>query len=97
MMIRPAADLQKDWESVSGYCKEFDEPVYLTEDGTGEFVLMSLSHYQSLKETLEIQGKVLSAEADFYKDGISYTPEEVDRMMREVIDGTATGQSEQAA
>jgi len=96
-MIRPVDDLQKDWKSISDYCKECNKPVYLTEEGVGGYALMSLTHYEDLKEMLHIQGAVLSAEADFYKDGISYTLEEVDQMMREVIDGAAAGQSEQAA
>ena len=89
MMIRPVSALQNDFKSLAAYCKEFDEPVFLTEDGAGEYVFMRMACYEKMNEMLTVQGKVLSAEADFYKDGTSYTLEEVDRMMREVIDAGA--------
>ena len=53
MMIRPVADLQNDWKGISGYCKEFNKPVYLTEDGTGDCVLMSMKQYNRLEQKLE--------------------------------------------
>ena len=96
MMIRSLDDLVNDRKAITDFCDEFNEPVYLTEGGRGKYALMSLTHYEDLKEMLDIQGAVLSSEADYYKDGISYTPEEVDRMLREVIDGR-TERSEQAA
>ena len=97
MMIRPAADLQKDWKGISDYCKEFNKPVYLTEDGAGEYVLLQLDRYEALLEEIDIVGKVLSSEADYYRDGISYSMDEVRQMLREVIDGAEDNSKESAA
>jgi PHD/YefM family antitoxin component YafN of YafNO toxin-antitoxin module len=97
MMIRPLDDLVNDRKSITDFCDQVNEPVFLTEDGRGKYALMSLAHYEDLKEMLDVQGAVLSAEADYYKDGIFYTLEEADQMMREAIDGATAKQSEQAA
>jgi len=87
MMTRPLSDLQNDWEAIYGYCKEYNEPVYLAETGKDGLVLMSQASYESRIEELQTTITVLEAEADYRKDGISYTWEEVDRMAREAIYG----------
>ena len=93
MEIRPVEELKSNLKSVTDYCMEFNQPVFLTENGKGKLVLMSMDQYEHINDQLDLTAALYEAEMQFYDGSKTYTTEEVDRMMREVIDGTA----EQAA
>ncbi|MCL2446434.1 MAG: type II toxin-antitoxin system Phd/YefM family antitoxin [Oscillospiraceae bacterium] len=88
-MIRPVEDLQKNFSDLRQYCKEFNKPVFLTEDGKGEFVLMSHEHYEAMQEELDLTVALFESQLEFAEDGKSYSMDEVDLMLREVIDEPA--------
>jgi len=88
-MIRPVEALRDDFKSIADFCNNSSKPVCLTENGEGAFVLMSLASYKARLEQIEEMETtiaVLESMLDYYEDGKSYTLEEVDQQLREVID-----------
>ena len=90
MMIRPRTALESDSErsEIFSYCREAQKPVFLTENGSGEFVLMSLESYEEQMEMLKLKADLFEAELDFHTNK-SYSLDEVSQMMKEIINGVA--------
>ena len=82
MMIRPASAIQNQsgYKALTDYCKQQRKPVFLTEDGEGDFVLMSREHYEGYNEMLKLRSMLLDAEDDI-RNGRVYTLGEVKAYM----------------
>jgi len=52
--IRPCADLRNNYNEISELCHEYSEPVFITKNGTGDLVVMSIETYESLAGRLEL-------------------------------------------
>ena len=77
MEIRPAASIQNDYRTMFAYCKQQRRPVFLTDEGEGEYVLMSKERYEAYNEMLKLRAKILEAELQ-YERGEYYTQDEVE-------------------
>lgn len=48
-MIRPVSDLRNNFAEISKYVHETDKPVFLTKNGRGSMVVMSMEAYEQNK------------------------------------------------
>jgi PHD/YefM family antitoxin component YafN of YafNO toxin-antitoxin module len=46
--ILPSSDLRNKYNEISGFCNMYNEPVFITKNGTGDLVLMSNAVYEEL-------------------------------------------------
>jgi prevent-host-death family protein len=63
-IIKPISDLRNKARSLSRLCRESGEPVYITKNGEGELVLMSLAAYERLEAQVNLFRQLEEAEAD---------------------------------
>ncbi len=81
--IRPSSDLRNKYNEISDYCHKTNNPVFLTKNGSGDLVVMSIERYELLtaKEELyrEIEKGLKSIE-----EGKCYTTEEVMKHLEEI-------------
>jgi prevent-host-death family protein len=63
-VIKPITDLRNKAKELSRLCHETGEPVYITKNGEGDMVLMSLAAYERLQARLELYRQLEDAEAD---------------------------------
>lgn len=61
--IIPIRDLKKT-AAISQMCSESDEPVYITKNGYGDMVLMSMKAYEEKFRMLELYEALARAEED---------------------------------
>lgn len=61
--IRPIKDLRKTAE-ISEMCHESDEPLYITKNGYGDLVVMSIEAYEKAMAKVELYEKLAEAEAE---------------------------------
>lgn len=54
IQIRPIPDLQNDYNSIEQSILENDQTIYLTKNGYGSMVMMSLEKYSQLADTTNI-------------------------------------------
>jgi len=82
MMIRPASAIQNQigYNTLADYCRKQRKPVFLTEEGAGDIVVMSLEHYESYNEMVKLRLALVEAEDDI-RNGRVYTLEEVEAYM----------------
>lgn len=46
--IRPSSDLRNNYNEISEFCHTYNEPVFLTKNGTGDLVVLSNAEYERL-------------------------------------------------
>lgn len=63
-VIKPISDLRNKARELSRMCHESGEPIYITKNGEGDMVLMSLAAYERLEARLELYRLLDEAEAD---------------------------------
>ncbi|MCK9224003.1 MAG: type II toxin-antitoxin system Phd/YefM family antitoxin [Candidatus Muirbacterium halophilum] len=61
--IRPIKDLRNTNE-ISEICNNSDEPVFITKNGYGDLVVMSMEVYEKKLALADLYAKLLSAEED---------------------------------
>lgn len=82
--IRPVSDLRNKFPEIENVVRE-GEPVYLTKNGYGSMVVMSLEKYTELTENIEI--KLDEADKAAALDKTRYTHDEVFSKLKEKLDG----------
>ncbi len=61
--IIPIKDL-KNTSEISQKCYESDEPIFITKNGYGDMVIMSIEVYEALQTKLDVYTKLAEAEED---------------------------------
>lgn len=54
--IRSSADLRNQYNEISTFCHEYDEPVFITKNGKGDLAVMSIEAYEKLMGRFELYG-----------------------------------------
>lgn len=80
--IRPVSDLRNKFTEIEESVKE-GEPVYLTKNGYGSMVVLSLEQYAALTD--EIEMKLDEADKAAAADSVRYTEDEVFSRVRNRI------------
>lgn len=66
--IRPITDLRNTNE-ISDICHARREPVFITKNGYGDLVVMSIETYEAMLENAAVDAAISEAEAEFERDG----------------------------
>lgn len=64
MLIRPSTDLRYKYSELSAYCHNAQSPVYITRNGTGDLVIMSIEAYEQLIQKVKDLEQQLSQGKD---------------------------------
>lgn len=86
IIIRPISDLRTKLSEIAKIVHESRQPIYLTKNGYGDMVLMSIDAYQEMIEQNEIYLKMKEAEIYAELNSERLTTEEVFGDMHEFID-----------
>ena len=68
--IIPIRDL-KNTTAISQMCKETDEPVYITKNGYGDMVIMSMKVYEEKMFMADVYAKLAQSEAEVKEGKVS--------------------------
>jgi prevent-host-death family protein len=86
MIIKPSSLLRNDYGQVSDMVRETAEPVYITRNGEGDTVIMSIEAFEDMKSREAMSrhcAEMLQAELNWRKGGKTYTSEEVRQRLKE--------------
>jgi len=81
--IRPVSDLRNKFPEIEDLVVRSNEPVFLTKNGYGSMVLLSIEQYSKL--TCRVEEKLAEAEWAAENDGTRYTADEVYDRMKKII------------
>ena len=80
--IRPVSDLRNKFAEISADVHESGQPVFLTRNGVGDMVVMSMEAYTALEFDSEVYHKLAEAEREAETTSVRYAPNEVLAAMR---------------
>ncbi len=84
-MIRPVSDLRNHFADISKFVHETSKPVFLTKNGFGDMVVLSMEAFENLQFESEVYAKLQAAEREAAVTGTRYTSKDVLKAMRDVI------------
>ena len=87
--IRPVSDLRNNFSEISRLVRESSEPVFLTKNGHGDMVVMSIEAYEEKNFESEIYIKLREAELEAGSTDKRLSHEEVFSGLRARINARA--------
>lgn len=88
--IRPVSDLRNKYPEIEELVLKNNEPVYLTKNGYGSMVVLSLEKYSELMSEKEydkyVENLLMATEAEMDK-AKTYTQKELDTLVKEKLKG----------
>lgn len=84
-MIRPVSDLRNHFAEISKIVHETAQPVFLTKNGFGDMVVLSMEAYERMQFDSEIYLKLQSAEREAELSGERYSSKDVLKSMKEAM------------
>lgn len=73
--IRPITDLRNTTE-ISELCHAKHEPLFITKNGYGDLVVMSMETYEEMLETAQIDAAISESEREYAADGVLFDARE---------------------
>ncbi len=84
-LIRPTSDLRNRFNEISKICHESGEPVFITKNGRGDMVVMSLATYERQEALLELYQKLAEAEAEAATGAPTIGHQEMMKKLKEIV------------
>ncbi|ACV64794.1 prevent-host-death family protein [Desulfofarcimen acetoxidans DSM 771] len=85
--IRPISDLRNKANEISEFCHREREPVFITKNGVGDMVVISIEVYEQQQALIELYCKLSEAEAEIANGAASEDFWEVTKKLRSSIHG----------
>ena len=82
MTILPAASLRNHYNEISEKCKTTGEPIYLTKNGEGDLVVMSIEAFEKKQALLALKERLLDIELEQNNGAKYYTLKELDSAIK---------------
>jgi len=83
MQIRSSTVLRNNYGDVSSLAHETREPVYITKNGDGDVVVMSIDAIEEREKMLDHRASVLEAELERLSGAPTYSVDEVRAKLKE--------------
>lgn len=86
-IIKPVSDLRNNFKEISEICHKGEDPVFLTKNGKGDLVVMSLALYERQMALLDLYQKLEVAEQQAASNVPCIPHKEVFAKLREKLNG----------
>jgi len=62
MIIKSSTTLSDDYGSISSLAHEIDEPIYITKDGEGDLIVMSIEAFERREQLMALKARLSLSE-----------------------------------
>lgn len=81
-IIKPISDLRNKANEISELAHSHDEPIFITKNGEGNLVVMSMTHYSRMQLKLQLYSKLALAQSQIAAGDRGRRLREVTRELR---------------
>ena len=86
-IIKPLSELENS-DEISELAHKVREPIFLTKNGEGDLVVMSLSYFREMQLKIDLYGKLAAAESEIKAGGAGTPLKKVIQNARKTIHAT---------
>ena len=83
MKIKSSTVLRNGYNTISTLAHENQEPIYITKNGDGDIVLMSVDALENREQVLKHRAAILEAEFSRLNGEPTYSVDEIRKMLKE--------------
>ena len=85
--IRPISDLRNNANDISEFCHKSREPIFITKNGVGDMVVMSVETYERQQSLINLYAKLAEVEEEIANGAEGENFFEVARQLRNSVHG----------
>lgn len=83
MNLKTSTALREDYQEISSLAKASGEPIFITDHGEADLVILSMEAFEEREKMLELRASILEAEGARLSGTPTYSMEEVRRRLEE--------------
>jgi len=86
MTILPSTILRNQYNEISERCRTTGEPIYLTKNGEGDLVVLSIEAYEKQQALLALKERLLDIELEQRNGARYYELDELDAALKKIVE-----------